>query len=108
MDDVKKDDCEDSTMLTCKTKPKNQHEFGAGNGDVRASLAMRLLLCAGGLLAGWHALRYLGRRLSASACLAAGQRALRDSTSDRRSAARWENEGGAMQTGHYGGPLHPE
>ena len=95
-------------MLNCKTKSGNQQEIAATNGDARSNPTMRLLLCAGGVLAGWHALRYLGRRLSASAGLAVERRALRDSTSDRRSAARWENEGGAMLAGHYGGPLHPE
>jgi len=104
MDDGKKDDLQSSIMLTCKTKPRYQAKTCAGKGDVRASQAIRLLLYAGGLVVSWRALRYLGRRLSAAACLAAEQRALRNSTSDRRSAARWENEGGAMRTSHHERP----
>lgn len=105
MDDGKKDKLQSSVLLTCKTQPRYQAKTRAAKGDVRVSKAVTLLLSAGGLVASWHALRYLGRRLSAAACLAAEQRALRNGTSDRCSAARWENEGGALPTGHHERPL---
>lgn len=69
---------------------------------------MRLVLCAGGILAAWYALRYFDQRLTACVCPIDEQLALRDSTSNRRSAARWENEGGAMLTGHHENPAYRE
>jgi hypothetical protein len=103
----KNDDCENSTMLNFQIRPQNQQKAGRGSAPVRPGheTGMRLLVCVGCMLAGWHALRYFGTRLSVSAV---ERRALRDSTSDRRSAARWENEGGAMKTGHYEDSMHPK
>ncbi|MEO8546572.1 MAG: hypothetical protein ABI434_23495, partial [Burkholderiaceae bacterium] len=94
------DDGENSIMLACRSNTGNQLATGTGSGDVRWHQAMRLLLCTGGALAVWYVLHRLDRRLAVRACVSAEQLALRDSTSERRSAARWENEGGAMPTGH--------
>lgn len=95
-------------MLTCRTNSRNQLKIGVRNDDVRLSPAMRLVLCAGSILAGWYALHYLGRRLTVCVCPIDEQLTLRDSTSDRRSAARWENEGGAMLMGHHDNPVYRE
>ena len=62
--------------------------------------AIKLLVYMSMAVVGWQALRYFYGRLLTSADLAVERSSLRDSTSCRRSTARWENEGGATLAGH--------
>lgn len=87
-------------MLNWTHPSNNRRHIAAVNDEVRLSQTTTLLLCASGVVAVWYALRCLGRRPTSCASVSDDRVALRDSTSDRRSAARWENEGGAMLTGY--------